>query len=234
MPYTFLAFLSVSLFAAIHLFAKNLYLKNSIYQTKFLSIGSGVAIAYVFVDILPKLSKNDFLITQAITSVFPYFEKHVYVMALLGFLLFFSVDRSKGLAKKHYYFYLSLASYAFLNFLVGYAVVDKNNPEVKPLFLFTIAMGLHYFMNDYTLTKEHGKEYNRFAKWILISCLFIGWAVGAITELSSTAVALISAFIGGGVIMNVTRHELGNENQDNLALFIFATCTYTVILLLIG
>lgn len=235
LPHPFQSLIAIIIFSLVHLFANKANLLNFTAHSRFLSLGSGVAISYIFVDLLPKLSKNDSVVRGALGPIFPYFERHVYVMALLGFLLFFIVDRSqKLLEKQSVYFLLSLSSYAFLNFLVGYAVVDKNNPEVKPLVLFTFAMTLHYFMNDYSLREAHGEQYDRFGKWILIASLCLGWMTGSYFQLSATAIALVSAFIGGGVIMNVTRHELPSDNPHSLGAFLLATGVYTLVLLSIG
>lgn len=228
------AFISLLIFASVHLWAKKTEKWNAITHGRFLSIGGGVAIAYVFIDLLPKLGINDFLVREALKGVFPFFERHVYIMALLGFLLFYTVDRSHSYLKKKASFWLSLTSYMIFNFLVGYSVVDKDNPEVKPLILFTLAIALHYFMNDYTLRLDHGKIYDKYGKWILILSLFCGWLLGVFIDLSSTAIALISAFIGGGVIMNVTRHELPNDNPNSLGAFLLAAAVYSMILLAIG
>jgi hypothetical protein len=235
MPYTLASFIAVTIFACIHLFAHKLRQLTSVSNSRFLSTGSGVAIAYVFLDILPKLSENDAIVRSATWKVFPYVEKHVYIMALCGFLLFFLVDRSEKLVKqKSTFFYLSLASYALFNFFIGYAIVDKENPEVQPLILFTFAIALHYFMNDYSLGSIHGKLYSKTGKWILVFALFAGWVVGLATQLSPAAIGLVSAFIGGGVIMNVTRHELPEENPHSVGAFLLATAAYTLILLSLG
>ena len=234
MPYSALAFISIVIFALIHLWAKKTRRFDTITHGRFLSAGGGVAIAYVFVDLLPKLSKSDQVVRAVLSGVFPYFERHVYVMSLAGFLLFFVVDQTQTLLHKKRSFWLSLTSYAQFNFLVGYAVVDKNDPEVRPLALFTFAMGLHYFVNDYSLRKAHGKAYEQTGKWLLIASLFSGWLTGLWFVLPQAAVALISAFIGGGVIMNVTRHELPKENPHSLGAFILAAIVYMIILLTLG
>ena len=235
MTHSTAALIVVIIFALIHLWAEKSSLLALKSRSRLLSIGGGIAIAYVFVDLLPKLSKGDVLVTKRLWEIFPYFERHVYLMALLGFLLFFTVDRSeKFINNRSLFFWLSLGSYTFFNFLVGYAVVDKDNPEVQPLILFTVAMALHYFMNDYSLSEAHGDDYRFFGKWVLIISLFLGWVVGTWTELSETAVALMSAFIGGGVIMNVTRHELPEENPNSLGAFLFGTIAYMFILLAVG
>ena len=227
--------LAIIIFSFVHLFAQKARLLDERFHRRLLSVGSGIAIAYVFLDILPKLSKHEPLVNRAVWQVFPFFERHVYIMALLGFLLFFIVDRSdKILSHNTARFYFSLSSYALLNILIGYAVVDIDNPEVKPLVLFTVAISLHYFVVDYSLTENFGDKYNHVAKYILVLCLFAGWFTGLIYELPATAVALISAFIGGGVIMNVTRHELPDDHPTSLPCFLGAALLYSLILLMIG
>lgn len=233
MLYTWMSFAAVVLFALIHQFASKAQQLSFTSHSRLLSAGGGLAIAYVFIDLLPKLSKSDLIVRQAFAGIFPYFERHVYIMALAGFILFFIVDRAEKVSPKKT-FWLSLSSYALFNFLVGYAVSDPNNPEVKPIILFTLAMGLHYFTIDYSLSTEHGDDYRLWGKWILIMCLLLGWSVRLWITLAPAAVALVSAFIGGGVIMNVTRHELPANKPNSLGAFLSMATCYTIILLSIG
>lgn len=235
MDYYLLSFISVTIFALVHLFAEKTRALDLAAHSRFLSTGSGVAVAYIFIDLLPKLSKSDLLVTKAIGAIYPFLERHVYIMALIGFLLFFAVDQTQDLWRKQRpFFWLSLGSYALFNFLMGYAIVDKDNPEVRPLALFTLAISLHYFMNDFSLCEAHGNAYRFFGKWVLIICLFLGWLTGLWFSLSQTGIALASAFIGGGVIMNVTRHELSEEAPHSLGAFLLASTAYTIILLAVG
>lgn len=234
MDYGIASFLAVLVIASVHILAEKTRGANPLVNSRFLSTGSGVALAYVFIDILPKLCQSDPIVRNALWQFFPYFEHHVYVMALLGFILFFIVDRSERVLGKNTFLYLSLSSYALFNFLVGYAIADKDNPEVQPLLLFTVAMVLHYFMNDYSLKTAHGKLYNSIGRWILVSALFTGWFAGIWVEISPAGIGLVSAFIGGGVIMNVTRHELPSENPNSISAFLMAAFAYTAILLSLG
>lgn len=214
----------------VHLFAEKWYKHRWIPHAKILSFGGGLALSYVFIDLLPKLAKGDLIVQNAI----PYLERHVYVLALIGFLLFYLVDQGESHLRKRESFRLSLGAYTLFNFSVGYAVVDKNNPEVKPLLLFTIALALHYLVIDYGLNKEHGRLYREKGKWILIAALYLGWLVGAFFTLPQAAIALVSAFIGGGVIMNVMRHELPATRPNSSKTFVTASILYTLILLAIG
>lgn len=234
MSYEVIALLCVSVLALVHLLAPLTSRLEQLKHGRFLSVGGGVAIAYVFIDLLPKLCQHDAVLHAALTLIFPYFEHHVYVLALLGFLLFFAVDRLQSVWSAERMFKFSISSYVLFNFLVGYAITDQNNPEIRPLFLFTFAMALHYFVNDYTLDNHYPLEYTRYGRWLIITSLYIGWLVGTYFVLSKAAIAVVSAFIAGGVIMNVTRHELPKDNPHSLGAFLWAAGFYTVILLTIG
>jgi hypothetical protein len=234
MLYHLATLLSVILFACVHLLSDKAQKFSSLFHGRLLSMGSGVAIAYVFVDILPKLSESGDIVQQALKGIFPFVERHVYAIALAGFLLFFTLSQSRSFLKENRSFWLSIFSYAFFNFLIGYAIVDKDNPEVKPLALFTFAIGLHFFTNDYTLCKEHGEEYCQKGRWLLVLSLFLGWLAGVGVTIPPAAIALASAFIAGGIIMNVTQHEIPQDNPHSLGSFLLSSFIYTSILLSIG
>jgi hypothetical protein len=234
MPYSAIAFISILIFASVHLFAAKIRRLNVKTQGIFLSAGGGIALAYVFVDLLPKLCKSNLVVQKALSGFFPYFERHVYILALIGFLLFFIVDKTQLILPKKQAFWFPFIAYAIFNFFVGYAVVDKDDPDVQPLALFTFAITLHYFVNDYSLNRNHGQTYQQIGKWILILSLFLGWFTGISVTLLEPAIALIGAFIAGGVMMNVIRHELPKTNPNSLATFLVSAFIYTIILLAIG
>lgn len=234
MPYELYAFLAIGIFALIHLWAEKIQLMTIASQGKFLSFGGGIAIAYVFIDLLPKLGKSNAQVEKTLLDVVPFVEKHVFIMALTGFLLFYIIERTPSIAEKQWTVWLPILSFVLFNFFVGYAVVDKDNPEIKPLFLFTFAFALHYFTNDYSLSTNYASAYENVGRWLLVAALFIGGVIGVIFELSPTAVALLNAFIGGGVIMNVTRHELSEARPNDIRTFLSAALFYTVILLSIS
>lgn len=210
-----LSFFAVAVFALVHLLAPKTKQLSHKAQGNLLSTGSGFALAYVFIDLLPKL--GDLQVS---------FEKWIYLLALLGFLLFFSVERSPTRS------WFSLGAYSLFNFFVGYAVRDPYDPEVQPLFLFTVAVALHFFANDFSITNAHPQFYGTRERWILVAALFLGWFVGIFWQLDQTAISLVTAFIAGGIIMNVMRHELPKKNPHNLAAFYGAVLLYALILLI--
>jgi hypothetical protein len=52
--------------------------------------------------------------------------------------------------------------------------------------------------------------------------LVLGWTVGALTEIPEAAIAVFTAFLAGGVIMNVLKEELPEEHESRLWAFALA------------
>ena len=42
----------------------------------------------------------------------------------------------------------------FFNFFVGASLSDSTNPDIQPVTLFTIAIGMHYFVRDHQARKQ--------------------------------------------------------------------------------
>lgn len=231
MSYHVQAFCSIVVLCFIHLFANRAQYLGWIWHGRFLSFAGGVSFTYVFVSLLPELAKGQAVIDAS--GVFPYVEKHVYLIALLGFLFFYSaqsVSASDGY--KDLGFLSSMISYAVFNLLIGAAIADSNNPDVRPLFLFTLAMGLHYFVNDHNLREAHQNLYEDFGRWLLTLALIAGAIIGFLVAIPDAIVAILVAFAAGGVLFNVMRYEL--PKSDNVAFFCMGSLSYAVMLLSIG
>jgi hypothetical protein len=225
------SFAAILVFASVHYISTKERLLKHLSKARFLSFGGGIAIAYVFIDLLPKLGKNDIYVQNALAGTIPYMAHHVFVAALLGFLLYFSLNRTPENWRLQLKFNVTMASYALFNFIIGYSVADPYDPEVQPLALFTLAIALHYFTNDYTLNETYGDKYRKTGKPLLLLSLLLGYSTGLFFDLSKTTVALLTAFIGGGVIINVIRHELPKDKPNRLSTFLLGTALYTALLL---
>ncbi|KAF3363348.1 Uncharacterized protein PHSC3_000102 [Chlamydiales bacterium STE3] len=225
------AFGSIVLLCLIHLFANQVKYLGWIWHGRFLSFSGGVSFTYVFVSLLPELAKGQAAIDQA--GIFPYFEKHVYLIALLGFLFFYS---TQSVSTKDDYkelgFFTSMASYTVFNLLIGSAIADRANLDVQPLLLFTLAMGLHYFVNDHNLRETHKNMYEDFGRWLLTLALILGAVFGFWMPIQDTVVAILMAFAAGGVLFNVMRYEL--PNNDNVSYFCLGSLLYATMLMSIG
>ena len=63
-------------------------------------------------------------------------------------------------------FWLSIISFMVLNAAIGYAVASPGDRAVEPLWMFAVAMGLHFLANDHSLVEHHGDRYQHIGRWL--------------------------------------------------------------------
>jgi hypothetical protein len=236
--YNLHAFIAVCILSLIHIFAGRAQFIGNIWHTRFLSMAGGVAVAYVFVELMPRLGFSQTTLQAISADIVPLKERHVYIVAFLGFLFFYGISHvstNEIEREGSITFWLNMASYVFLNFLVGYEIVDMNDPFIQPLYLFTFALGLHYFITDYSLREKHLGIYDRIGRFILAIALFLGFIAGLLTELPKSSVIYGVAFVAGGVILNVLSHELPTEDKKtSFAGFAIGGILYSIVLVYQG
>jgi hypothetical protein len=223
-------FVALLILAAIHLFANSTQILGWIWKRNFLSFAAGISFAYVFVDLLPELEKGQSVLKRSFGDILPYLDRHTYVIALLGVLFYYGLH-TKPTTSCNRNFWISLSGYLLFNFFVGASLSDSNNPEIQPLFLFTIAMGMHYFIADHNTNEENGSLYNQKGRWFLVLALFLGYIVGYLISIPDTIVAIAVSFISGGVMLNVLRYELPKREQVGYYFFLMGSLIFTLIIL---
>lgn len=229
--------LSILFLCVIHLFANRMYMLGWVWHGRFLSLAGGISFAYVFVSLLPEIAEGQQSLEAAFQGFFPYLERHVYVIALLGFLFFYglqSIPPSKDPKSFDLPFWVSMGGYTLFNLLIGSAVADPNNPDVKPLFLFSFAMGLHYFVNDHNLREKHKEDYDAKGRFVLTGAIILGWLIGTVLKIPEALIALLVSFAAGGVMLNVMRYELPQKGQGGILYFNLGAILYTALLLGVG
>jgi len=212
-----------------------------------LSAASGVSVAYVFLDLMPDLAEQQRLIDQA--GLFSFLDRHVYILALVGLTVSLWVETASRESRRRRRalgepdetgtatFWLSMVSFAVLNAAIGYAVASPNDQAVEPLWMFALAMALHFAANDHSLVEHHGERYQRLGRWLLIAGLLGGWLVGILpsVDIRPDLLALVLSYIAGGTIMNILRHELPDtDRSSDVVAFASAAAVYGVLLLSIA
>lgn len=223
------AFTVLMVFVAIHLFANQTSVLGWIWHARFLSFAGGVSLAYVFVDLLPTLEKGQPILKQVIDPVIPYLDRHSYVIALLGLLFFYGLQGTSGSSSRS--FWASITGYFLFNFFIGASLSDANNPDIQPLLLFGIAIGLHYFVYDHNLREDYLELYDRYGRWLLALGLIAGWIFGFYFDIPEALINLVVAFVAGGVLLNVMRYELPKRQKGTYIYFLAGSLIYTYILL---
>jgi hypothetical protein len=225
----------------IHLFSGRLRFLDGVPRSRWLSLAGGASVAYVFLHLLPDLSKGQETLAGAFEVKF--LEQHVYLVALTGLATFYGLQRAAESSRHQQrketgedktsagVFWLHMASFAVYNLLIGYLLIHREQTGIFSLTLFAIAMGFHFLVTDYGLREQHKEPYGRYGRWILSAAVLSGWLIGILTEIGDVALAILVAFLAGGVILNILKEELPSERQSRFWAFAAGAVAYGVLLL---
>ena len=117
--------------------------------------------------------------------------------------------------------------------IVGYLLVHREAPGPLSLALFALAMALHFVVTDYGLRADYAQSWERIGRWALVAAVLVGWGMGAALEVSELAVAGATAFLGGGVILNVLKEELPEERKSRFSALLAGAIGYAALLLVV-
>jgi zinc transporter ZupT len=225
--------------AGVHFLAKIERLNRLMKRSWVLSGAGGIAVAYVFVHILPELSQHQSTLEGSKKPWLKFLENDAYVAALIGLVLYYGMERAvKTSGRKHRaahiesrVFWIHTGAFAVYNGLIGYLLDHRlQQKNALNLVVFTFAMGLHFFVNDHTLHEHHREKYDRFGRWLLAGSVLSGWGAGIAADIPKSALALIFAFLSGAILVNVMKEELPHQKESSVWAFFLGAALYTCML----
>lgn len=232
------------LFSAIHVAGPALRFLQRTPRSIWLSAAGGVAVAYVFVHLLPELAAHQDRFGGELEGGFlAKIESHIYLIALLGLCLFYGLDRmARTSALKAStagaeprpasgVFWSHLAAFAAYNVLIGYLLLHREAADDRSLGLYAVAMGLHFVVNDQGLRQQHGPTYDHRGRWILAAAPLVGWGLGRIGPAPTLLISSLFAFLAGGVVLNVLKEELPEDRESRFFAFAAGAAIYAALLL---
>ena len=240
---TIVSLLAVVGLALVHLFSNRLRFLDVTPRSVWLSIFGGISVAYIFVHLLPELAEGQETVAEAVGEGLAFLESHIYLVALLGLAIFYGLERAASSSRRSEreagkedsttkgIFWLHVSSFAVYNALIGYLFLHRLATGLEDLLLFFVAMALHFVVNDHGLREHHKDAYLRKGRWVLAAAVVLGWVVGLLTEIPEVAIAVLTAFLAGGVIMNVLKEELPEERESRFWAFALGAALYAAVLL---
>lgn len=226
-------------FALIHLFIGKLTFLDVVPRSRWLSFAGGVAVAYVFLHILPELSGHQQTFAQALGVSDATAEVWVYLVALSGLALFYGLERAAKVSRKSSardrveaeVLWLHIASFAAYNILIGYLLLHREEPGLGSLLTYTFAMSLHFVTNDFGLRQDQKDQYDTYGRWVIAGAVLFGWVIGVFASMPEIVVGFLFAFLAGGVVLNVLKEELPEELKSRFWPFALGTAGYAVLLI---
>jgi hypothetical protein len=209
------------------------------------SFSAGAAVAYIFVHLSPELESARKVFVEKTSHLgLLYAWYSVHLSTMLGFVLFYGLDQfvlglksrniSQGAEKEsaeEKAFWVHVGVLGAYVWLVAYLLVDTLDEGEVRIWLYAVAMGLHFLTLSSGLHEEYKKLYERKGVWLLVVCSLGGWATGLLVDLQKAMVAVLLGFVAGAVIVNTLIGELPREKDGRFFPFVFGALFYTVLLL---
>lgn len=227
-------------FAAIHIWVGHLHLVSVLPRSVWLSMAGGVAVAYVFLHILPDLAAHRQSFAEGLGVGDRLGETLVFLVALAGLTVFYGLERLVLVARGRVteggdiadrIFWTHLGSFAAYNVLIGYLLVERGKAGASALALYAFAIGTHFLTADFGLRNHHDRRYDRLGRWILAAAVLSGWAVAQMVDLPPLAIGFLFALLAGSAILNVLKEELPEDRQSRFWAFLLGAAGYSAILL---
>jgi hypothetical protein len=214
-------------------------------QERWRSFGAGMAISYVFLDILPHLASQQYVLREPVgTGLLSFLEHHAYLLALVGFILYFGladvvktfriqqgVKSAHG--NPHSALYILVLAFAVYGFLIGYLIGEQPDHRYEPVIIFAFAMSIHMAGIDHTLRDYHPKFYDRIFCHLLAVATFMGWLLGTMTVVPDIIFALVFSFVVGAIIVVAFFYELPVVSGSmKYWMFVLGVIGFSVLLLI--
>lgn len=233
-----LSLASVVFLSLVHVLADMLRLKRQMPQKYWLSFAYGISISYVFLGLLPKIVDGTTSFPDSLGGAADILKHSPFLPLLIGLVAFYGMERlvekpadggashiateATGLRV-----WIHLASYAFYKAIIGYLIVQMNNPV--SIVIFVISMAVHFLVVDYRMMEIHKEVYQRIGRWILTFAILAGWIIGITTVISPVLVTLLLSFLAGGIVLVVLEEEFSRAHPSSFPAFAVAVIVYTVV-----
>ncbi|NDV00850.1 hypothetical protein [Pseudoroseicyclus tamaricis] len=233
-----LSLLAAGLFSAVHLAAPALYRLGHVPRAWWVSAAGGVAVAYVFLHLIPDLASHEEALMEAESR-----GELVYVLALAGLAAFYGLERRVRRARpeggadpasRDAAFWIHIGSFSLYNMLIGYLLLHREEDTLSSLLMYVGAIGLHFVTADIGLRHDHRRLYDGVGRWLLVGGVLAGALLGLVAELPEQAIIALSSFLAGGIVLNTLKEELPENRESRFAPFALGAAGYGAILLLLS
>ena len=209
-------------------------------RSSWLSFAGGMSLSYVFLHLLPEIGHGQTELSHEGET--PLFGFGLYAVALGGLLIVYLLerllaeDREAGRGDLDPEdatdagptdpgeldtaatptFWLHLANFAVYNAIVGILLVVRIDETRAGLALFALAMGLHILVSDHGLNADFQQAWRRIGRWVLVGAVLSGLAIGYAAPPDPAWLDIITAFLGGSVILHVLKEELPENRRSRV------------------
>lgn len=206
--------LGVALIALVHLFANRLRFMN---DEGWHAISAGVALSYVFLDLLPHLAaKQQILLAGSEDGLFAFLTHHAYLLALAGMLTFIPLataaqrhqELAPGTEAPRRVRTAVLAIFSGYNLLIGVLIGEQPVHRAEPVLLFALAIAIHVASVDAWMRTNNPRTYDRIFRFAFAAAVTAGYALAVESQVSMEIFSLAFSFVAGAIMTVAIAFEL--------------------------
>ena len=219
-----IAGVSVAALAGVLVLAANINALRGTPRSRWLSFAGGVAVTYVFLQLLPELTRAQQKMTEHHGSGTWLREHLLFLVSLAGAAAIFGIERAakrtKQMRKERgakersaaWVFWLHAVLMSVYVAFIAYLLLDRERPaEVAVLGL---VMALHFSGIAVALAEDYGSLYSTRGSWVLAAAVLAGAACSYVGTLPERVHHLVLSGLAGAVIFSVIKEEIPPEQQS--------------------
>lgn len=231
------------LFATVFMLGAHLHPLKALARDRrdFVSFSAGMSAAYVFVHLMPEMHEARAVFAESVSLPLPNEGLAVYLVALVGFLCFYGLDRLRTRTRRlpeedqeRASFWIHIGGFAAYVALMSYVLVHSLGKTETSVALFAAAFAAHFLALEHSLHEEYGEAWVRTGRWVLASASLAGWGIGVLFALPAYLLALLIAFVSGAVIVTSAVMDLPSESDGRFLPFMAGGLLYGILLLPLG
>jgi hypothetical protein len=226
--------LVILLLASVHIYFNSI---NTIFNKHFpywVHCSGGFAVAYIFVHLLPKLVLYANHVVLKLPD-YPFLAiTLVFFCMMLGFICYWLVDiQANSLVNE---VGIKLHSYGFIayNLLAGYLVTAGTSSGHVAQVLVAGAIALHLAGMNHLIVERSPALFTKALRWLFAFGVIAGALLGSLDLLPKLTLIVLTAFIGGAILINVVYYELPNNQGRSVKPFLFGVAFFSCLRIIIG
>jgi len=209
----------------------------------FLDITAGIAVAYVFVDILPHLAASqNKMEVPAIRRIAPD-ALVIYLIVLGGFCFYLAAELALTESRKTtaghnpslrgapWLASIMAGSIWVYGIFVGYSFTEYAEVSYEPIFLSAGAIAAHMIGLHHVFWSKNPGMYTTQFRLLYSAGPLLGCFLGLTTDIPDALFACGFAWLAGGLISSAMSQELPRvKNRRQLAYFLLGVLVFTVLI----
>lgn len=217
--------------ASVHLWFGAFARRFSASEHRWMGVISGVALGYVVLYMLPKLSAITGSVIRANPEAHYLLQQRAFVTLFLGIVLYVLIDRlnqSDAIRARATSRYLEFGIHGIYSLLVGFVAVEMPGRSLVAHALAASILMMHVVGMSDLLRHHHPHGYG-WVRWPLMLLVLTGGVLGLVTEVPGYMVNFAVAFTGGVIIVNVLEQELPVGRKEKFVWFLVGAAAFTTI-----